>query len=181
MFTDEKISLNMQAERKPYGTTPLSRNTFVIMYDLECDQKTGIPFLITFCLFNCALKLFVDCMGIDRRYDKGIPVFYVYKSKYHTIYAIFRKLLETVANVGPVFLMAYNGNAFDHLYMVNGFKYKYCIVSGNSIKCMDFVAYNVRYHLRDKRDYITTGNLAPIGDMIDAPKLTTGLMILIMQ
>ena len=79
-----------------------------------------------------------------------------------------------MADVGRVFVMAYNGNSFDHLYMVNGFKYDYSVIKGNNILCMDFKAWGVRYTLRDLRDYITTGNLAGIGDMIKLPKLTLG-------
>ena len=70
-----------------------------------------------------------------------------------------------LSDVGRVFLMAYNGNAFDHLYMVNGFYHDYCVVKGNNILCMDFKAYGVKYTLRDLHDYITTGNLASIAHL----------------
>ena len=89
------------------------------------------------------------------------------------VYKTFRLLLETVANIRRVFLMAYNGNSFDHLYMVNGFRYDYCLTNGNNITCMDFKAFRVKYTLRDLRDYITTGNLASIGKMVGCEKLET--------
>ena len=158
----------------PYNATHLTRNNYILMYDLECCTKTGIPFLITFCLYNCMLGLFVDNDTITKKYDAGIPVFYQYKPDMKNIYSVFRRLLETVASVGRVFLMAYNGNAFDNLYMVNGFRYDYCVIKGNNILCMDFKAFGVKYTLRDLRDYITTGNLASIGDLIHLPKLETG-------
>ena len=90
------------------------------------------------------------------------------------VYKTFRGLLNTVANVGRVFLMAYNGNSFDHLYMVNGFHYDYCIIKRNNITFIDFKAYGVKYTLRDLRDCITTGNLKSIGHIINCPKLETG-------
>lgn len=150
------------------------KNGYIIMYDLECCMTTGIPFLITFSIFNCMTMKAVYCDFYPAfKIDNGIPVYWLY-SPMHKIYSLFRDMLQrSCPNIGQVYLMAYNGNSFDHLYMCNGFKMDYAIVKGGNILIGKFKAYGVWYEFRDLRDYITTGNLADIGKLVNLPKLET--------
>lgn len=159
-----------QREMKLRGRARLYENPLLLMYDLECSTITGIPFIITFCLLNCITGIFLDIDHPDKIVDKGVPVYFSYDLRY--IYRLFRDLIAKCGEkFDMIYLMAYNGNSFDHLYMLNGFRYQYCAINGNNLIGCTFFAMNLKYATRDLRDFITTGNLASIGEQLGVPKL----------
>ncbi len=146
-----------------------SLHPMIIMYDLETCTLTGLPLLITFCIFDVFCNDYVDLKLKNKRMDHGIPVYFCYVLK--DIYRIWGCMLKA-RNVSDVFLMAYNGNKFDHLYIMNGMKIEFGIQKGNNFIVCSFHAFGIRYTLRDLRDYITTGNLKDIGERLGVAKLT---------
>lgn len=153
----------------PYRRVPLETDPIIVFYDLETSHCTGLPFIITFAIYNCFTKCYVDLALRNRFYDCEIPVYHAYEIKY--FYKIISLML---VDTYKIYLMAYNGNKFDHLYMLKGIKMQYFKRKGNTVLCAAFKAYGNLYETRDLRDYITTGNLADIGNTVNCPKLTTG-------
>lgn len=148
-------------------------NPYILFYDLECNQFNGIPFMITYAIYDCMNNSYVDFDTSQKLYDNDIPVYY--NDKIKCLYRdICRILIETKSQPSKIYMMAYNGNKFDHLYMLNGMKMNYFLKNGNNVISAQFEAFGIPYETRDLRDYITTGNLAGIGDQLGVPKLTTG-------
>ena len=89
-----------------------------MMYHLECSIHTGLPFWLTFCIYNCILGTFLDSSLYKRYYDYDAPVYFLCDKAINTFYAVMKHLLDECSDVGGVFLMTFNGNGFDHLYIL---------------------------------------------------------------
>lgn len=119
-------------------------------YDIECEQeRDGLPLLLCFMLV-CSTGLLEVVGSIPYYVDNGVKVFY-----FRGLNCIqrFQCFLYKLTAIYPLtYLVAHNGNKFDHLYVLNkiqdvGFKIISCLSKPTSIK---------EVSLKGQRGVITT-------------------------
>ena len=135
------MNVDYQTEKLPYKEIKKTKNSYIVMYDLECNIHTGIPFWLTFCIYNCILRKILDSSLYKRYYDRDVPVYLLCDKAINIFYAVLKHLLDECSDVGRLFLMAFNGNAYDHLYILNRLQYNYILISGNNIVSCEFKAF----------------------------------------
>lgn len=148
----------------------------ILFYDIECDIDTGIPILIAFSFFDPITQ---STMPIRNMWKNQLNLMYIVDNNcdvYITenvkdIFATWRTCISSFMASRTVYLMAYNGNAFDHLLLLNGKTFDSITVKGNNLLVGQFHYHDVKFICRDLRNYITTGNLASIGKQINCNKL----------
>lgn len=149
----------VRAEYKRY------RHGAFAFFDLEIDQATNI---ITLWSLAVWMGYFLTKLGSRDTYmtDHEIPVFtgHTRKSLMHML---------SLIPVDNVYLFAFNGIKFDHLYLFDG-----CIATRysqlNSLKYVVLELYNKTFYLKDLLSYITVCTLESLGKQVKCPKLKTG-------
>lgn len=159
---DDQKSVRADIKRLP-------RLSAMVAYDIECNSNMYIT-MITFCIYNFLVGEYIDYLPFEMHEDSDYVV-YVVKTIDDFWKAL--KLVHDESGVTKFYTMAYNGNKFDHLFLLNGDDVSQCKFDGTKLLYGSLNGGKFQVIFRDLRNYITTGNLADVGSQIGISKLDT--------
>lgn len=159
---DVKIPVNVTA-KKSAGDYRL------VFYDVECEQEhDGLMTMWTAAVY-CTLIGWICNVGrlTTSVVDHGVPCF---------VGRTVEEFLEMICSLpSQVYVMAFNGFAFDHLYMFNRCRaMKTLTVNPGSIQEGGVIVKGKSIVLKDMMRYISYTSIKKLGDQLNCPKIETG-------
>ena len=139
-------------------------NKPIVFYDIEACRKTGKVVLWTAIILIAGIVSSQIGTYNAIHFDHNVPIF-----TGSTIEEL-RKLICELAQYNYVYVMAFNGNKYDHLYLCDGCKGD-VILDGNTFVKGTVQLNKVKIKLKDMLNFISLTTLEKLGKQLKCPKL----------